>query len=486
MSKNTFTFGNNLKKWAYALTAIGVVGIILSFFFDKTEHHHRFWANLLLNTYYFAGIAVTGVFFITAHQLGYGGWHTVFKKIPIAMSRFLFVAFILFLIIVAGMWLAPSGLYNHWADPHHTDSIIQGKSPFLTRFWYTVGVLGFFGLWALFAYLLPKNFISIKNWKEYSKAKKISAAFLLVFGVSSSILSWWVIMSLDPHWYSTLFGWYNLASYICAGLAMMILIIIGLKQAGYLPNVHIDHIHDLGKLMFGFSIFWTYLWFSQFMLIWYANVPEATIWFNKRFHVGLFKFLIFATLLINFVLPLLVLMSRDAKRKMLTMAFVSVMVIFGHYIDFFNMVMYEPMAKAEHGAGHGEEHHSLLNKQNVLFAENTVVETEVVVEHADNHSVAVEEVVEEHVVHTDAHVEANSHDTHNVEHTEETHAVTQDSHGHGHEKESNSYARLGLIELMFFAGFLGIFLLTTFSGLDGQELEIEEDPFLKESLNHHI
>ncbi|MCB9226549.1 MAG: quinol:cytochrome C oxidoreductase [Chitinophagales bacterium] len=469
MSNKTFTFGNNLKKWAYALTAVGVVGMILSFFFDKTAHHNRFWANLLLNTYYFAGIAVTGVFFITAHQLGYGGWHTVFKKIPIAMSRFLFVAFILFVVIVAGMWIAPSSLYSHWADPHHVDSIVSGKSPFLTRFWYTVGVLGFFGLWALFAYLLPKNFVSIKNWKEYSKAKKLSAAFLLIFGVSSSILSWWVIMSLDPHWYSTLFGWYNLASYICAGLAMMILIIIGLKQAGYMPKVHIDHIHDLGKLMFGFSIFWTYLWFSQFMLIWYANVPEATVWFNKRFDVGLFKFLFYATLVINFLLPLLALMSRDAKRKMLTMAFVSVMVIFGHYLDFFYMVMYEPMAKVEHAEAHGEEH-ALLNAETVLYAQNTATET-VEQNVVETHAVVANE---ENTVHADAHgAEANQT---TVEHGEV----------HGHEKESKSYARLGLIELMFFAGFLGIFLLLTFTGLDGQELEIEEDPFLKESLNHHI
>ncbi|MEZ4978111.1 MAG: hypothetical protein R2772_02325 [Chitinophagales bacterium] len=479
---NKFTFGSNLKKWVYGLTIIGLlVGIAGALLFDETGHQRRLWANLLLNTYYFAGIAVTGVFFVAAHQLGYGGWHTVFKKIPIAMGRFLFVAFALILIIITGMWIAPESLYSHWAG-HHTDSIVEGKRFLLTKFRYSVIVGGFYFLWALFAYLLGKKFISIKNWKEYSSAKSISAAFLLVFGVSSSVLSWLVIMSLDPHWYSTLFGWYNLASYFCGGFAMMILILIGLKKAGYLPNVHVDHIHDLGKLMFGFSIFWTYLMFSQFMLIWYANIPEATVWFNKRFDIPLFKTIFFLALAINFFLPLLVLMKRDSKRKFLTMAFASVMLIFGHYLDFFHMVMVEPMGiehgSAEHEEEHGEEHAVLL-EEGVLFAQNE--EHNTVSEEVQSAEVLVEEVHAEEV-HADVEVshEATEEEMHVV--------VAGDAHGDEHHGEGEvlTHAKLGLVEIFMFFGFLGLFLLMTFTGLDGEELEIEEDPFLKESLHHHI
>ena len=487
---NTFSFSSNLKKWVLGLAVVGLVlGVVLSLF-DDTGHHSRFWANLLLNTYYFAGIAVTGVFFITAHQLGYGGWHTVFKRVPIAMGRFLFVAFILMVIIVAGMWISPEGLYSHWADPHHRDSIVEGKAPFLTRGAYSIGVLLFYGLWAFFAYILSKKFISIKNWKEYSYAKKISAAFLLVFGVSSSVLSWWVIMSLDPHWYSTLFGWYNLASYFCAGFAMMILIILGLKKLGHLPNVTVDHIHDIGKLMFGFSIFWTYLWFSQFLLIWYPNVPETTAWFTKRFDIPLFKFIFFAAMLINFVLPLLTILKRDAKRNYWRVGFVSVMLIFGHYLDFFNMVMVEPMAAGGHGEAHAEDahgdDHAVINATNVLYAEveqehSQDEETvEVLLEHEATSEHHAETTHEEEAAHSDSHATVDSHE-------EATHAVAgaHDDHGHG-EEAPKTHAKLGLTELLFFIGFLGLFLFMTFTGLDGEELETKEDPFLEESLHHHI
>ena len=483
---NTFTFGSSLKKWVLGLAVIGLVlGVILGFFFDETSHHSRLWANLLLNTYYFAGIAVTGVFFIAAHQLGYGGWHTVFKKVPIAMGRFLYVAFFLFLIIVAGMWISPEGLYSHWADPHHRDSIVLGKAPFLTRKAYTLGVVVFFGLWALFAYLLSKKFVLIRNWKEYSSAKKISAGFLLVFGVSSSILSWWVIMSLDPHWYSTLFGWYNLASYFCAGFAMMILLLIGLKKMGHLPSVTEDHIHDVAKFMFGFSVFWTYLMFSQFLLIWYANIPEATVWFNKRFDIPMFKTIFFLALAINFFLPILAILKRDAKRNFWTVGFVSIMLIFGHYLDFYHMVMVEPMAAGHHGEAHGDDHaddhsedHANLSAENILYAELV----------ADNHEEGAHEVHaeeahdEEHGLMTDSHAEES--------HAEEAHGVVAGADDHGHdahgEGEVLTHAKLGLVELLFFLGFLGMFLFMTFTGLDGEDLESVEDPFLEESKNHHV
>lgn len=483
---NTFTFGSSLKKWVLGLAVIGLVlGVILGFFFDETSHHSRLWANLLLNTYYFAGIAVTGVFFIAAHQLGYGGWHTVFKKVPIAMGRFLYVAFFLFLIIVAGMWISPEGLYSHWADPHHRDSIVLGKAPFLTRKAYTLGVVVFFGLWALFAYILSKKFVLIRNWKEYSSAKKISAGFLLVFGVSSSILSWWVIMSLDPHWYSTLFGWYNLASYFCAGFAMMILLLIGLKKMGHLPSVTEDHIHDVAKFMFGFSVFWTYLMFSQFLLIWYANIPEATVWFNKRFDIPMFKAIFFLALAINFFLPILAILKRDAKRNFWTVGFVSIMLIFGHYLDFYHMVMVEPMAAGHHGEAHGDDHaddhsedHANLSAENILYAELV----------ADNHEEGAHEVHaeeahdEEHGLMTDSHSEES--------HAEEAHGVVAGADDHGHdahgEGEVLTHAKLGLVELLFFLGFLGMFLFMTFTGLDGEDLESVEDPFLEESKNHHV
>lgn len=440
-----FEFGGQFKKILLVTTLVGLLlGSLLAILHGVNHpetHYGRFWGNLLINAYYFAGISVVGLFFVAAHQLGYSGWQTVFKRIPLAMGNFQYVAFALFVVITGGIYFHYHHLYGHWSDEAHVDALVRPKLGFLKL--YGVIVLGFIGLWALMANFMNKNFISVKNWKEYSRTKAISALFLLIFGVSSSVLSWYVIMSLDPHWYSTLFGWYNLASYACAGFAMMILIIVGLKTAGYLPNVNENHLHDLGKFLFGFSVFWTYLWFSQFLLIWYANIPEATIWYAKRFDVPLFKGIFFVALVINFFFPLLALMSRESKRKFATLGFVSVMVIFGHYLDFFQMVMVEPMAVPKHGAHH--EDHAKLNEQNsgesVLYAE------------AGGHS--------------DVKLVAETHDDHG-------------SH------DIKTYASLGLAELFMFLGFLALFLFITFNSLSGKELEITEDPFLEESLHHHI
>lgn len=463
MSKK-LEFGTKMKLWLIIPMVLGALAMGYTFFWNEGFNQNaRFWSNLLLNTYYFAGIAITGIFFITAHHLGYGGWQTVFKRVPMAMAQFLYVAFVLMLIITAGLYFDWHNLYGHWSSAHGlADKIVQGKLPFLTKGFYAVVVLGFFLSWALFARLMYTKFMSIKNIKEYENTKALSAIFLLVFGVSSSVLSWLVVMSMDPHWYSTLFGWYNMASYFAAGMSLMALILIYLKGKGLLPHLNEDHIHDVAKFMFGFSIFWTYLWFSQFMLIWYANIPEATVYFNKRFDVPLFKFILLFNLVINFLAPLLIILRRKDKRNFKLVSFIAVLIIFGHYLDFYGMIMLEPMAVVEHhGDGHhGDEHHS--NAANALYAEHHTEEAH----HNDAHS----DVEEAH--HADAHG-AVAHDAHANDH-------------YGDKHKAKNLAILGLPEILIFFGFLALFLYIVFNTLKDKEIEITEDPFLKESLHHHF
>lgn len=462
MSKK-FEFENKLKMTFFIMMGLGVIGALWAFLWnDGFNSHARFWGNILLNTYYFAGIAVTGVFFITAHHLGYSGWQTVFKKVPMAMSKFLYVAFGIMVVITIGVFMGEHdglhNLYTHWVSEHgQADLIVQDKGAFLNPTMYAVLVVGFFGLWALFAKLMHTKFMNIKNLKEYGSTKALSAAFLLIFGVSSSVLSWIVIMSIDPHWYSTLFGWYNLMSYFVAGMSMMVLIIIFLKGKGLLPNVFEDHVHDITKYIFGFSVFWTYLWFSQYMLIWYANIPEATVWYNKRMDIPLFKFIFFFGILINFLLPFLVILKRKAKRNFKLVSFVAVMLIFGHYLDFYQMVMLEPMnvPTAHHEAEHDSHATTNTSTANLL---------------AENH----EEGEEAHTAH--------SADTH-----KESHAPVNAEH-HGAESHSaKNLATIGLPEILIFVGFLGLFLFMTFSALSKEEnVEVTEDPYLKESVHHHF
>ena len=490
-----FNYSKQAKKVAFICMGLGVLGIVLSIVLPdmSANHYSRFWSNLLLNTYYFAGIAITGLFFLAAHQLGYGGWHVLFKRVPLAMSRYLFVIFGLVVLITAGLLLDWHNLYGHWAHPHEVayadsgmaeaDRIVVSKSPFLNKTMFAVIVPGFFLMWALFSSAFTKRMTFIKSFKEYNQSKYLSALFILVFAVSMSVLSWMFIMSLDPHWYSTLFGWYNFASYTVAGFAFMILILLYLKSKGSYPHLDENHLHDLGKYLFGFSVFYTYLWFSQFLLIWYANIPEATIWYTKRMAEPLFKFLFYFTFLINFPLPLLVLMRRDSKRKLKILGFVAVMMIFGHYLDFYGMVMLEPNAVVEHHDEHHDDHHGEDH-----HGEN----------HDDHHATDAHHESEEVAMLSIAEID-HSEDAH---HAEEDHAMEDHGDGHHHEEASDeghahddghhaeepatTHAGLGFVELFIFLGFLGSFLFVTFRALDRQDLENVEDPFLKESKHHHI
>jgi hypothetical protein len=164
-----------------------------------------------------------------------------------------------------------------------------------------------------------------------------SVLFLAVWAVSSSMMAWDWVMSLDPHWFSTLFGWYNFISLFVGGLSTIVLILIYLKSKGYMVQANENHLHDLGKYVFGFSVFWTYLWFSQFMLYWYGNIPEETIWFleRKREYGGLFA----ANVIINFLLPFFVLMRRDAKRNMTVIGIIATVLVVSHWIDFYLMIL---------------------------------------------------------------------------------------------------------------------------------------------------
>ena len=490
MSKK-FEFENKLKTSFIIMMAVGVLGMIWAYFWNHGFNSNaRFWSNILLNTYYFAGIAVTGIFFITAHHLGYSGWQTVLKKIPMAMSKFLYIVFpIMVVITIATLFVGEdsafySNIYTHWASEHGmADLIVQEKAPFLSPSWYAVIVLGFFGLWALFARLMYTKFMSIKNLKEYGNTKALAAAFLVIFGVSSSVLSWIVIMSIDPHWYSTLFGWYNLMGYFAAGMSMMVLIIIFLKSKGHLPHVYEDHIHDIAKYIFGFSVFWTYLWFSQFMLIWFANIPEATIWYNKRWDLPLFKFIFFFGVLINFVIPLLMMLARNSKRNFKIVSFCAVLIIVGHYLDFYQMIMLEPM-NVPHQSAHGDDGHALNSNNILLLAEHHTEEKHD--EHAtDSHETEThtDHSEESHTVNTE------KHDTHaDKSHTNNEEEAHGDNHSGGHhDKEATNLASIGLPEIFIFIGFLGLFLYMTFSALAKEDdLEVTEDPYLKESVNHHF
>jgi hypothetical protein len=182
--------------------------------------------------------------------------------------------------------------------------------------------------------------MSLEEAKAFTWTNTIWAAVFIVFFALTvgSTIPWIWLMSIDAHWFSTMYSWYTFASTFVAGMSLVALFVVYLKNQGYLEYVNQEHMHDLGKFMFAFSIFWTYLWYSQFMLIWYANIPEETIYFKPRMQ-GPYRAIFFLNLIGNFVLPFLLLIRRGSKRNYTTMAFLAVLIIVGHWLDFYQMVM---------------------------------------------------------------------------------------------------------------------------------------------------
>jgi len=221
------------------------------------------------------------------------------------------------------------------------DPIVYGKRGWLNVPWWVIRSVFYLLVWNAYRMLIRKN--SIKEdtvndgYKLYKKNYNMSVVFLFLFMITESMAVWDWIMGLDPHWFSTLFGWYVLATLLVSAITVIAFVTIYLRSKGYLPKVNDSHIHDLAKFMFGFSVFWTYLWFAQFMLIWYADIPEETTYFVLRFTE--YKTLFLSMLVMNFVFPILLLINSDFKSRPWFVVIGGIVILAGHYVDLFIMIM---------------------------------------------------------------------------------------------------------------------------------------------------
>jgi len=336
-----FIFPSRLKLLSLAMMAIGLIAVVVSFLILK-ENSQRVWSNLLVGAFFFTGISLAGTFFLAVNIVGESGWYTVLRRIPESLGKFMpFGLVALAIIILTGVL----GFHKTWIwmdkNIAANDELIQHKSAFLNIPFFLLRFVLYAIIWYGFTFIFRKQSLQdemLGTFDHYVKMRKYAATFLVLFAITSSTSAWDFLMSIDVHWFSTLFGWYTFAGYWVSGVSAMLLIIIYLKRLGYLKEVNENHLHDLGKFMFAFSIFWTYLYFSQFMLYWYGNIPEEIIYFMERYDTS-YRPVILTMVALNFILPLLVLMTRDSKRNMRTPVIIAILIILGHYIDLYQIVM---------------------------------------------------------------------------------------------------------------------------------------------------
>ena len=313
---------------------------------DHGEHllhqlQNKPWAAVYVAAFFFMMLALGTLAFYAIQRAAQAGWSPVLFRVMEGITGYLLpgTLIVFALLVLSGMH------WNHlfiWMDPEVVahDKLIQGKTGFLNVPFFLARALFYILGWNVYRYFSRKFSIAQDTANDISYHKKnfrISAGFLVFFIVTESMMSWDWIMSIDPHWFSTLFGWYVFASMFVSGITVIALITIYLKSKGYLEKVNDSHIHDLGKFMFGISIFWTYLWFSQFMLIWYSNIPEEVTYFITRIEDYNLPF--FGMLVMNFIFPLLILMNSAYKRLNLFIIMAGIVILLGHYMDIYNMIM---------------------------------------------------------------------------------------------------------------------------------------------------
>ena len=349
-----FKVTKNANILTIVLMVVGLLftGIGIAVEAGHDHGHHlgtRLAGNLLIDSFFFFGIGLGSLFFLALQYATETGWYATVKRVIEAVAGYLPVGIILMTVTLLYITLADGAHLYLWMDAKKVaeDELMQGKSVYLNKGFFWVRTVVYFATYYIFWKGFRKRSLledaeggTVIHFTNYKKG----ALFLVFFAVFSSTSAWDWIMSIDVHWFSTLFGWYVFAGMWCTTMVVLVTTTLYLKKKGYLPNVNESHIHDLGKWTFATSFLWSYLWFSQFMLIWYANIPEEVTYYMTR--IKDFNFMYFGMFLINFAFPMILLMSRDAKRHAGVLTFVGAIILFGHWVDVYIMIMAGSMGEA--------------------------------------------------------------------------------------------------------------------------------------------
>lgn len=307
---------------AQIIAAVGLIGVIVTFI----QSPDRAWMNLLTNGYFYLGISVFGFAAMAVFGAAQSSWWVPMKRVFQGMAANVpLFGVLLFLTVALGI----HSLYE-WThmDVVMKDPVLSKKTAWLNIPGFLIRTAIYLGLWI---------YISRKLQSEPANRIKTYAIACVIFALSWSFASWDWIMSLEPHWFSTMYGVYTFASMFCAGFAVLTLLVLNMKERGFLPSVNENHYHDLGKLLKAFSAFWAYIWFCQYMLIWYSNIPEETMYFYIRQKHG-WEFLFYGSFIACFVIPFFFLLPRGMKRNPVTLKIGAWIVVVAHVWDYYMMV----------------------------------------------------------------------------------------------------------------------------------------------------
>lgn len=311
------------------LTLIGIICFLVGLKVDST----RAWASFLQNHFYFMSLALGGLFFASIQWLTGAMWSAPLRRVAESFTGYLPVALLTFVILYFGI----HDLYS-WSHPDHVkgDLVLEGKSGYLSIGFFMIRNIVALGVFMLFGWKMIGNSLkqdTTRSFVQTAQNRSLTPVFLILLGIGFTMAAFDQLMSLDPHWFSTMFGVYMFAGLFYSTLAMICLVTLYLKNKGYLEGiVNENHLHDLGKFMFAFTVFWAYIGFSQFLLIWYANLPEETGYFLNRFHGGWAWVSIFL-LVGKFLVPFALLLPRDAKRSGSMLAVVGIWQLLSQWVD---------------------------------------------------------------------------------------------------------------------------------------------------------
>ncbi|MCB9061445.1 MAG: hypothetical protein H6622_07990 [Halobacteriovoraceae bacterium] len=331
-STKKFDFKIDTKRMLISGILMGI-GCFVWGYLDSPE---RAWINYLINMNYFISLALGGTVIVGISAVTKASWTTPFKRIPESLSSFLPAGLVLFL----GLFFGVHTIYE-WSHSNivANDPILLGKSSYLNIPWFMIRGGVFLILWIA----LSKRLVGLSRKQDKAiddslsgKMTFWSVIFLIFFGLSYSFASFDWLMSLKPHWFSTIFAVYNFSGLFVNALCVVTLMLIWLQKKGYFQDVNENHYHDLGKLIFGFSTFWAYIWLSQYLLIWYSNIPEETIYFDARVH-HTWDWLFYFNLGVNWVIPFFALMPRSSKRNNFILYRICILLIVGRWLDLYLM-----------------------------------------------------------------------------------------------------------------------------------------------------